>query len=103
MADVASVEFGEAHGRQALTIKFTNGQSVGPVGANLIKVLDGTGASKGDLYNNSVKNPDERLMKAGWNWNLVESDGSQGVHNPTFVFSLLDLAIDNLNNLLAGK
>ena len=32
---------------------------------------------------------DSNLVKALWNWYLVKSDGSLGIHNPTFVFQIL--------------
>ena len=44
---------------------------------------------------------DERIIKAGWNLILAHNDGSHGVHNPTFVFDLLDAATDALNALAA--
>ena len=46
----------------------------------------------GELYDFA----DDSLPKAGWNWNLVNNDGSQGVHNPDFAFLVLDSAIDEL-------
>jgi len=58
-----------------------------------------TATDIGELYNFA----DARLVKAGWNWNLGQNDGSRGVHNPTFVFTFLDLAIDSLNELAAEE
>ena len=62
-----------------------------------IHVIDGTGATVGNLY----AGIDERIIKAGWNWTLAHNDGSHGVHNPTFVFDLLDAATDALLELAA--
>lgn len=60
------------------------------------KVTNGiTGADIGENLNFA----DPRLVKAGWNWNLGQNDGSRGVHNPTFVFTFMDLAIDAMNAL----
>ena len=39
---------------------------------------------------------EDDLLKAGWNWALVDSDGSRGVHNPSFVLGVLDASIDAL-------
>ena len=35
------------------------------------------------------------------NWMLPHSDGSHGIHNPTFVFDVLDASIAELNQLAA--
>jgi hypothetical protein len=32
------------------------------------------------------------LVRAGWNYFLIEGDGSKGVHNPSFTFSAIDSA-----------
>ena len=39
---------------------------------------------------------EDDLPKDGWNWALVHSDSSQGVHNPSFVREVLDASIDAL-------
>jgi len=36
------------------------------------------------------------LAKAGWNFFLVEGDGSDGVHNPSFVLDVISASIDAL-------
>jgi hypothetical protein len=35
---------------------------------------------------------DNALVRAGWNFFLIEGDGSKGVHNPSFTFSAVDSA-----------
>jgi formate-dependent nitrite reductase cytochrome c552 subunit len=91
-ADILEIEFGGGS-RQNITVTFLDATTVGPVGMNNIEVLDaGTLAVQGELYEFA----DERLPKAGWNWNLVNNDGSRGVHNPDFAFLALDGAIDAL-------
>ena len=61
-----------------------------------VAVLDGTGAEDPpNLYDFA----DDRLPKAGWNWLLAHNDGSHGIHNPTFVFDLLDASIEALSAL----
>ena len=88
-----AIEFGESRGRQAITVTFLDSTTVGPVAMNDIAVVDpASGVSQGELYEFA----DERLPKAGWNWNLVNNDGSRGVHNPDFAFLALDSAIDAL-------
>ena len=92
-ADVLEIEFGESRGRQAITVTFLDSTTVGPVAMNDIAVVDpASGLPQGELYEFA----DERLPKAGWNWNLVNNDGSRGVHNPDFAFLALDSAIDAL-------
>jgi hypothetical protein len=39
---------------------------------------------------------EDELLEARWNWALVHSDGSRGVHNPSFVLEVLDASIDAL-------
>lgn len=36
------------------------------------------------------------LVKAGWNFFLIEGDGSKGVHNPAFALEVLDASIEAL-------
>jgi hypothetical protein len=50
---------------------------------------DDDGATLGGLYDFA----DEALIKAGWNWNLVNNDGSKGVHNPLFTNNVLAASI----------
>ncbi|MEE9556476.1 MAG: hypothetical protein V3V76_04365, partial [Candidatus Adiutricales bacterium] len=35
----------------------------------------------------------QNIAKAKWNYDLVHSDGSEGVHNPSYVNKILDNAI----------
>jgi hypothetical protein len=92
-ADVLKIEFGESRGRQAITVTFQDASTVGPVSMANIDVVDpGSMTVLGELYEFA----DERLPKAGWNWNLVNNDGSRGVHNPDFAFLALDSAVDAL-------
>jgi formate-dependent nitrite reductase cytochrome c552 subunit len=96
-SQVSDIEFGESSGRQAVTITLPDGVIYGPFRMNDVGVLDGTGVALGELYDFA----DERLIKAGWNWNLTNNDGSKGIHNPPFVFEALDAAIDALIVLAA--
>jgi mono/diheme cytochrome c family protein len=96
--DILELEFGEtSRGRQAISVVFTWGTE-GPYRISDIDVLDGSLVSKGNLYENG---PDV-IVKAGWNWHLVNYDGSRGVHNPDFAFNALDNAIAALLLLAAG-
>jgi hypothetical protein len=88
-ADIAEIEFTEYHGRQAITVTFTDATSVGPVGMNSVDVVDSGGVVLGGLYDFA----DESLPKAGWNYNLVATDKSLGVHNFLFARDVLDASI----------
>jgi hypothetical protein len=91
VADIAEIEFGESRGRQAITVTFTDDTTdpVGPVGLNSVDVINGDGDVVGELYDFA----DEKLPKAGWNWNLINNDGTLGVHNFLFVRDVLDASI----------
>lgn len=53
---------------------------------------DAEPASLGDLYDFA----DPTLIKVGWNWGLVNNDGSLGIHNPFYVLAILDESINVL-------
>jgi formate-dependent nitrite reductase cytochrome c552 subunit len=92
--EIADLVFGETRGRQAITVTLINGEMFGPLRVNDVRVIDG-GVDMGELYDFA----DDRLIKAGWNYNLANNDGSQAIHGPTFTFEYLDAAIDALNQL----
>lgn len=94
-AEITSIAFSETRGRQALTFTFEDGTALGPIRVTDMTVLDSEGMEAGALYDTA----DERLIKAGWNYILAHNDGSQGVHNPNFVFDFLDASIDALSDL----
>jgi len=56
---------------------------------------DDDGPTLGGLYDFA----DPHLIKAGWNWNLVNNDGSKGVHNPLFANNVLTASIAALAGL----
>jgi hypothetical protein len=93
-ATVEAIALGESHGQQAITVSLTDGSAVGPIAVGDVRVLDG-GGDVGGLYDFA----DERLIKSGWNWNLVNNDASRGVHNPRFVLEVLGNSIDQLLTL----
>jgi len=56
---------------------------------------DDDGPTLGTLYDSA----DPKLAKAGWNYLLVEHDGSKGVHNPLFATNVLTASIAALSML----
>ena len=96
---IAGIAFTETHGRQAIAFTLTADPTLDEAfRMDDIHLIDGTGAKVGNLYTGV----DERIIKAGWNLILAHNDGSHGVHNPTFVFDLLDAATDEMLDL-AGE
>ncbi|MEJ2286438.1 MAG: hypothetical protein P8X85_22905, partial [Desulfobacterales bacterium] len=81
-AEIAEIFFSETHGRQAITVTFTDMTTVGPVRVSDVDVVNSAGTVLGQLYDFTG----ETIPKAGWNYNLVATDKSLGVHN--FFFAL---------------
>jgi hypothetical protein len=92
---IVDLEFGETRGRQAITVTLTDGSTIGPVRMSDIDVLDPRDKVMGELYDFA----DDRVIKAGWNWNLVNNDSSRGLHNPSFSLQVLEAGIDALTSL----
>ncbi len=90
-ATIAELEFGSARGRQAIGVTFTDDTGVGLTRLTDVDVVRPDGSTVA-VYNVVSAN----LLKAGWNWNLVNSDGSLGIHNPGFIDAVLDASIDAL-------
>lgn len=98
VADIQTLEFGEYHGRQALTLTLTDQSVVGPVSANSIDILDG-GMNFIEGYYDSAP---PGMLKAGWNYALVSNDGSMGVHNPSYAYAVMVSGIDALDPAAAA-
>jgi hypothetical protein len=92
--DLAAADFADSHGQQAITITFADGSTVGPVAMGSINVVPVSGTPAA-FY--TVVDP--VIPKAGWNYLTIETDGSKGVHNPSFIKEALDLSIQALNNV----
>jgi hypothetical protein len=86
--EVGSVEFIESHGRQGINVTLSDGTPVTDLALNAVKVVRPAGTPV-ELY--AVADP--AIAKAGWNYMMVESDKSKGVHNPAFVNSALDISL----------
>ncbi len=92
-AQVTDIMFTESSGRHAMKVTLTNGSTVGPVRMTDVRIRDGSMAFLGFFYDFA----DPNLIKAGWNWLLVDNDGTLGVHNPSFAYELMGAAIDALD------
>ncbi len=93
-SELAGVEFAESHGRQGITVDLSNGTKIEAIALNAVKVVRPAGAAV-ELY--AVADP--AIAKAGWNYQMVESDKSKGVHNPAFVNSALDISLFAVNSV----
>jgi hypothetical protein len=90
VAEIAGIEFSESRGRQAITVTFTDATTLELIRVTDIDVIDFLGAIRGQLYDFRV---DDNLPKAGWNYLLVHTDESHGVHNAPFAIAAMDAAI----------
>lgn len=98
IADIASVNFGEFRGRQSLEITMADGTLIGPLRIPDIDVVQPAPMPTVGLH--EVASDD--ILKAGWNWNLINNDGSKGVHNPSFALEVLDAARDAISDGAGG-
>jgi hypothetical protein len=91
---IASISFEESHGQQGIAVTFTDSSVVGPVAMGSVKAQSTVGGPAVALYNLA----DESLPKAGWNYSLLESDKSEGVHNPSWTAGVIEASLTALTN-----
>jgi predicted CXXCH cytochrome family protein len=87
------------HGQQGFTVtlpsdvtfQLTNGDFVttNKVSFQLGSLFTQTGGA-------ALVSPASDIVRAGWNYYLVLGDGSRGIHNPSFVFEILDASLSAL-------
>jgi Carboxypeptidase regulatory-like domain len=87
-AEIADLELSDSQGRLAIAVQLTAGGTAGPTGLNSVAV-EQDASDLGDLW----EFLDDRLLRAGWNWALLTSEGSRGVHNNAFETAVLDASI----------
>lgn len=90
---VSAVELTESHGRIAMniTVSDTTYEHV-RIGSDTA-VKDASGEEFGSLVDSPAG---QIIAKAGWNYFLIHSDGSDGVHNPSFVLDVLRASVNAL-------
>ena len=97
-ANVDSVEPTEPHGQQGYIVKFKTPVefTYNPAGeAPHTLMLDEAQVQLGDFTTDGTTKlipAGDVLVKAGWNYFLIHGDNSKGVHNPSYVFNVLDSA-----------
>lgn len=94
VSDIKTIEFIESHGRQGVNVTLADGTKVDDLSLATVKIVRPAGPAV-ELY--SVADP--VLGKSGWNYFMVHSDKSRGVHNPAFVNSALDVSVFALTAL----
>jgi len=90
---VTALEFTESHGRLAMDIIIGDTTYEHVRLARDTEVKDSGGNVVGTLIDSAAG---QIIAKAGWNYFLIEGDGSEGVHNPSFTFEVLNASIDAL-------
>lgn len=90
---VTVVEFTESHGRLAMNITIGDITYEHVNLARDTEVKDSGGNAVGTLIDSAAG---QIIAKAGWNYFLIEGDGSEGVHNPSFTFEVLNASMDAL-------
>ncbi len=86
-SSVTAVEFNETHGRLAMNI------TVDGVVYEHVRLARDTEVASGTLIDSDAG---QLIAKAGWNYFLIEGDGSEGVHNPSFTLEVISASTDAL-------
>ncbi len=76
-----------------------SGQSSHTVAMSKIRVRVSEFTSDGTTKLIAYSDP---LVKAGWNYFLIHGDNTKGIHNPTFVMTMLQNTINALNAAIAA-
>ena len=101
-ANIVSIEPGELHGQQGFVLKFKAPVTFtySPAGETPhVAVISQAEVALADITTDgktSLIPASDPLVKAGWNYLLIEDDGSEGVHNPSFAFDVLNASMDAL-------
>ncbi len=99
--NIASLEPTEPHGQQGFIVKFKTPLTFtySPAGeASHTVSLTEAEVQLGDIQSGGVALIafTDPLVKAGWNYNLLHGDASEGVHNPAFTNAVIDASIKAL-------
>jgi len=98
-ANIVSIASTEPHGQQGFTITLKtpvnvtykpSGESAHTMSVTSVTVQLGNITTDGT---NAVIATSDNLVKAGWNYFLIEGDASFGIHNPNFCNQVLDASV----------
>ncbi len=101
--NIASAEPTEPHGQQGFIIKFKSpvaftykpsGEAPHTLSLKEAEVRLGDITTDGTA---ALIPTSDALVKAGWNYFLIEGDGSEGIHNPSFTLDVLEATIEALS------
>ncbi len=94
---VTAAVFSEVHGQQGYQLWDSSGATY-TLAMGSITATTSSGSNSFPVFPlNSVANPTATtFVKAGWNYALVNSEGSLGIHNPTYVLTILDNTLNQL-------
>ncbi|KKN12289.1 hypothetical protein LCGC14_1018010, partial [marine sediment metagenome] len=92
-SQVTGVEFLETHGRLAMNIAVDGTVYEHVRLARDTEVTDPDGKVVGTFI---ASDAGQVIAKAGWNYFLIEGDGSEGVHNPSFTLQVVSASVDAL-------
>ena len=87
---IQRIELLDFHGRQAINVVLKNKKRIENIGVGSLMVVGPTPMGSVPFYSVSG----EGLPKAYWNYGLLEADGSNGAHNPTWVLNVLNESLD---------
>jgi hypothetical protein len=98
---IVSASFVEVHGQVSLDITFTNAMTVPYIdttGAPQPKTTNELAVQLGALKDNQATPAvlyalTGNFVRAGWNYFLIEGDGSKGLHNPSFALAVLNASV----------
>jgi len=94
---VSDVDFAESHGRLAISFTVTDAADVATEYTHVRLGSDTQIGAGPDSFITSANG--QVIAKAGWNFFLIEGDGSKGIHNPGFAMEVLETTIATLNAL----
>ncbi|MGC9027562.1 MAG: multiheme c-type cytochrome, partial [bacterium] len=97
---VTSATFLEIHGQEGYQLWTSSSPApyYSQLGAITFTTSSCVGATGTPVF--ALSNPTATtIVKAGWNYALVEGDGSLGIHNPTYVLTILNNTLYQLNQL----
>jgi hypothetical protein len=99
VTDIVSAEPTEPHGQQGFILKFASpvevtyapeGEQPHTLSLSEVQVQMGDITTDGERAVIAVEDP---LVKVGWNYFLLEGDGSGGIHNPSFTMDVIRASI----------
>lgn len=94
---ITAAVFSEVHGQEGYQMWDSTGATYTLAMGSITATTSGGSTSFPVFPLNSAANPVATiLVKAGWNYALTNSEGSYGIHNPTYVLTILNNTLNQL-------